>query len=262
MNSSIGTTSIDALPSNGMSFNTDPQYKQMSQPQYSNQQQPSMQQPSQPQYSNQQPSMQQPSQPQYSNQQPSMQQPSQPQYSNQQPSMQQPPMQQYNVDTPPPSNDAVFNQTQMNQVVTGIQQASQSGMTQLPIRDVPRNQSHLVQDHQIAPNYIPSPAETNTDYISASAEGQSSQIIHYNETNKKNIYEYAFKELNTPIIIGILYFIFQLPSCRKYILKIMPDLFNTDGHPNLWGYIVNSCLFSTIYYILAKLMDKLDSINV
>ena len=247
MNSSIGTTSIDALPSNGMSFNTDPQYKQMSQPQYSNQQQPSMQQPSQPQYSNQQPSMQQPSQPQYS---------------NQQPSMQQPPMQQYNVDTPPPSNDAVFNQTQMNQVVTGIQQASQSGMTQLPIRDVPRNQSHLVQDHQIAPNYIPSPAETNTDYISASAEGQSSQIIHYNETNKKNIYEYAFKELNTPIIIGILYFIFQLPSCRKYILKIMPDLFNTDGHPNLWGYIVNSCLFSTIYYILAKLMDKLDSINV
>ena len=230
MNSSIGTTNIDALPGNNINNLSEPQYKQLAQ-----QPPPQFNQPP----------------PQFNSQPPQQQQ--------QQPPQQQ---QQYQSNMAPlTTNDSTFNQTHMNQVVTGIQQASQSGMTQLPIRDVPRNQSHLVQDQQITPNYVPPPSpESKNDYISE--QGQPSQIIYNNETAKKNIYEQTFKELNTPIIIGILYFIFQLPSFRKYLLKIMPDLFNTDGHPNLWGYIVNSGLFSSVYYILTKLMDKLDHINI
>ena len=51
----------------------------------------------------------------------------------------------------------------INQIVSGLQQASQSGLTQLPSRDIPMSTQQLTQDVQIKPNYVP--AANNKDYI-------------------------------------------------------------------------------------------------
>ena len=59
----------------------------------------------------------------------------------------------------------------MNQLVNGIQQASAAGMLGLPARDIPQTQTHLTQDVQMQPNFVP---EAPSDYIQ---EHQTSEDI-------------------------------------------------------------------------------------
>jgi hypothetical protein len=148
-------------------------------------------------------------------------------------------------------------QGNINQFITGIQQASAAGLTTLPSRDIPQNQQHISQDFQIQPNYIPQPP-TETDYI---REQQTNDDIiraqaHKQETRDSldNLYD----ELQTPILIGVLYFMFQLPVVQKQILKILPSLFNKDGNPNLSGYIITSMAFAGAYFMLMKGVRLLD----
>ena len=60
-----------------------------------------------------------------------------------------------------------------------------------------------------------------------------------------------------PLLVSILYFIFNLPVIRKYLNKYVPNIFNKDGNPNLAGYIVNSLLFGVLYYILNNVINNL-----
>lgn len=143
-------------------------------------------------------------------------------------------------------------QQNLNQFVTGIQQASAAGMTGLPSRDIPQNQTHLVQDEQVQPNFIPRVQQGNQDYIH---EHQTSEdIIRRNEQRqiKTDSLDELYNEMQTPILIGVLYFLFQLPVVRKNIFKFAPMLFNKDGNPNLSGYIINSIIFAFLYFSLTK----------
>ena len=66
-----------------------------------------------------------------------------------------------------------------------------------------------------------------------------------------------FNELQIPIIIALLYFLFQLPAIKKYSKAMMPFLFKEDGNPNLYGYVVNSIMFASMVYVLLKAVSKL-----
>jgi hypothetical protein len=64
-----------------------------------------------------------------------------------------------------------LDQSTISQIVSGLQQASSTGITQLPSRDLPRNTESIVQDPHVQTNYIPSPQPTvfpnkNRNYIS------------------------------------------------------------------------------------------------
>jgi hypothetical protein len=61
-----------------------------------------------------------------------------------------------------------------------------------------------------------------------------------------------YAELQTPILIGVMYFVFQLPVVRKNVFKFMPALFGKDGNPNLSGYVVNSVAFAALYFLMVK----------
>ena len=56
-----------------------------------------------------------------------------------------------------------LDQNTISQIVNGLQQASLSGATQLPSRDIPLQTDQLTSDIQVQPNYVP-PATTR-DYI-------------------------------------------------------------------------------------------------
>ena len=70
------------------------------------------------------------------------------------------------IDVPVSTNTAgvSLDQTTINQIVTGLQQASVSGLTQLQSRDIPLNQNSVTQDPQVQANYIP-PPQKREDYI-------------------------------------------------------------------------------------------------
>ena len=154
-------------------------------------------------------------------------------------------------------NDPAIMQKNLNQFVTGIQQASAAGLTTLPSRDIPKNQAHLSQDVQMQPNYIPSP-ESNTDYI---REHQTNEEIIRAQARKqdhKNTLDNLYDELQMPLLIGILYFLFQLPVVQKQMCKIIPALFHKDGNPNLSGYLFTSATFAGVFFLLTKGMRFLE----
>lgn len=230
MNNAIGTTNIDALPlsnpggignnNNNISFDT---FERGAPPQ----QQPAHQyQPMMPQQQQQQ-------------------QPQQPQY---QPSID-------NI-TNPNANIVNNNMSQqnMNQFVNGLQQASMAGMTALPSRDIPQNQEHLTRDNQMRPNYIPAASPEMNDYISNQTTNQSINQTQFVQEARAKKGDYLYDELQTPIILAVLYFMFQLPVVRKQLFTYLPVLFHADGHPNLSGYVFNSLLFAGIYAAMTKLM--------
>ena len=144
-----------------------------------------------------------------------------------------------------------MSQQNINQFVSGIQQASASGLTTLPSRDIPQTQSHLTQDQQMRPNYIPQETQ-NMDYITEHQTNEDIIRKHAQREQQTNNVDYLYNNIQTPVVIAILYFIFQLPVVRKNIFKFAPALFNKDGNPNLTGYVVNSVIFAALYFSMTK----------
>ena len=60
-----------------------------------------------------------------------------------------------------------LDQNTISQIVNGLQQASVSGITQLPSRDIPMNTNNLTHDMSIQPNFIPPlpQSQSQNDYI-------------------------------------------------------------------------------------------------
>ena len=72
-----------------------------------------------------------------------------------------------------------------------------------------------------------------------------------------NTLESIYEELQTPILIAALFFLFQLPFIRKKIHKLIPSFFNSDGNYNLSGNLFNCIIFAGSYYGLSKGMGYL-----
>lgn len=157
---------------------------------------------------------------------------------------------------PPLNGNISLDQTTINQIVNGLQQASTSGSTLLPSRDIPTKTDNIVIDEQIRPDYLPN---TNTsDYI-VSSETNEDIIHNYNVSQKKSDnMEYLYSEIQYPLLICIVYFLFQLPIFRKKLFYLIPLLFTKDGNYNLNGYVITSVLFGITIYILTKVMNMVS----
>jgi len=142
----------------------------------------------------------------------------------------------------------------VNSFITGIQNAAANGGLQLPSRDIPQSQIHLTQDAELKPNYIP---DSNTDYIENSYN--HNQIISENkikQINNNNL-DSLYDDIHIPIILAVIYFVFQLPIIKKNTLKYIPSLFSKDGNYNFVGYVVTSLAFASTYYFIIKSLEYL-----
>jgi len=125
----------------------------------------------------------------------------------------------------------------------------------LPSRDIPQSTMPIVQDIQTTPNYIPQPVINNQDYIQ---QDINTNDIIYNYNNSANItsnIHSIYEEFQYPLLIGILYFLFQLPICKTIISQNFPYLINTYNNYNFYGYIFTSFLFSVSFTFLFKLIQ-------
>jgi hypothetical protein len=150
----------------------------------------------------------------------------------------------------------VNDQVAYNELVGQIQRADKLGVTQLPSRDIPNNTDNIVMDNQTNPNYIPE-QEIMEDYIK---NYETPANVIQDEENKKNInnrIEDLYSTIQMPLLVSLLYFIFNLPVIRKYMFKYLPNLFGKDGNPNILGYVVNSIIFGILFYILNNIINNI-----
>lgn len=143
-----------------------------------------------------------------------------------------------------------LDQSTISQIVSSLQQASISGATKLSSRDIPMTTSI---DPQIQPNYIPPPPPQQRDYI-RDYEETSEMINDYNMNMKRqNSLDDIYSEIQTPLLLAILYFLFQLPFFRKMLFHYLPVLFSKDGNLNINGFLFTSTLFGLIFYLVNKI---------
>lgn len=128
-------------------------------------------------------------------------------------------------------NNFSLDQTTINQIVNGLQKASVNGLTQLPSRDIPRTTETITNDAHIQPNFIPqpNPAQMQEDYIQKMQQMNQStdEIIeeHNKKANFSNSLDNLYDEIQTPLLLAILFFIFQLPIFKKYLFLYVPFVF-------------------------------------
>jgi len=158
-----------------------------------------------------------------------------------------------------PGPNLSLDQTTINQIVNGIQQASISGATQLSSRDIPMVTTNLSNDAQVQPNYVPLPPQNSVDYVKEYEE-TSDMIDNYNKNyNRQNSLDDMYNEIQTPLLLAVLYFLFQLPFFRKFLYSYFPVLFSNDGNLNINGFGFTSILFGLVFYILNKITNHFSA---
>jgi hypothetical protein len=153
-----------------------------------------------------------------------------------------------------------LEQNTINSLVSGIQQASISGMTSLPSRDIPKDTTHMMHDEQIKPNYMPEHSPQQRNYIDEEMRISNAIKENIKKQNKLDSADILYGELQIPILIGILYFMFQLPVVKTNLFKFFPSLFFKDGNMKLSGFVFTSVLFSFAFYFIKNTLNYFTTV--
>lgn len=169
-------------------------------------------------------------------------------------------MQPNQVAIPPPQD------TQMkNQFIPTKEQQEMMIPTQphtLPSRDIPMDQNTYQQDPSIQPNYIP-PSNIQDDYLLKYQEYANDHFPNYDKLkHRESLMDSIFSEIQLPVFVSTLFFIFNLPIFNNFIMKYFSflDLYYDDGNINLFGIIIKSSMFGLIFFSLNKTIDYLTII--
>lgn len=147
----------------------------------------------------------------------------------------------------------------INQIVNELHQATLSGSTKLASRDIPIDTLPIQQDVETSPNFVPEVSEERKNYIPDEDDLETIVKKQNIKTNHQNNIENMYNELQTPILLGVLYFLFQLPIFKKLLYQTFPSLFMNDGNLSINGYIFYSALFSIVFYFLNRLVGIFDT---
>jgi len=149
----------------------------------------------------------------------------------------------------------------MNEVVQGVQRASANGMTLMPTRDIPMNPNSFMHDDQARPNYVPDQRSVHfqdgIDYIKDHTSMESIVRANARQSNQLDTVEAIYYDIQIPVLVGVMYFIFQMPVFRAQLLHFLPTLFGEDGNFKMIGLTATSAMFAVILLIIMKLLNKL-----
>jgi len=162
--------------------------------------------------------------------------------------------------SPPPQ---ILSNKDAETMVKQLQKASNEKVTSLPTRDMPMNTARIVQDPRVKPNYIPPPLreqaartaaqrEEMTDYIKQ--HDTMHDIVKQNKEKEEKLssLDILYNEIQTPLFVMVLFFIFQMPFFQKMMIKFLPSLFSQDGHPTFVGFLIKTLLFGLSFYGIQK----------
>jgi hypothetical protein len=138
---------------------------------------------------------------------------------------------------------------------SSLKEIGNGNALQLPSRDIPQNTASINNDVNVQPNYIP---PNNNDYIANHVT--PNEIIQQNREKEvlNDKTEEFYETIQMPLLVGLLFFIFQLPFIRKNLFIYLPSLFNKDGNPNLSGYLFNSAIFALLYFSFTYILKYIS----
>lgn len=143
-----------------------------------------------------------------------------------------------------------------------MQQLNQLGHQRLPSRDIVQDTSQYLQDDAVHANYIPKPSQ-QSDFVREHYELTEKRLQeHEDKKRRESKLDWILTEIQTPILVAILFFLFQLPVVNTLIFKRLAflSLYDADGNFNLLGLILKSSLFGSVYYSLRSMMNFLSEI--
>lgn len=146
---------------------------------------------------------------------------------------------------------------QMNSMVSEIQSAAKQGLTRLA-EDIPQQEHQVTQDPQVIANAIPQENTTPIDYIQNHATPAEINAQLNRKKNKQSTIEFILEELKIPLVISLVYFVFQSKTFRKVLLTTQPNLFNDSNALTNNGVMIISFIFGLVLYILNRLSKNLD----
>ena len=154
-----------------------------------------------------------------------------------------------------PQQTTALDQSTISQIVSGLQQASITGVTSLPTRDIPMSQQHITHDPQATVNYIPTHNNhnknhnNNTDYLDAEYNNNNNTNNKNHNHNTYSTFDSIYDCIQLPLLVATLYFLFQLPIFKQTLFKYCGDwLFHKDGNYNLAGLLTTCIMFGLTVY--------------
>lgn len=125
-----------------------------------------------------------------------------------------------------------------------------TAIQRLPSRDIRMEPIQIIQDEQTQPNYIPADDLTN-DFVLEYEKNRNKTVEKHNqEKHRLRLMDRVFTELQLPLLMAVLFFVFQMPWIDRLFARLFMyfHLYNTDGQINLYGMLLKSVLFGLFYY--------------
>lgn len=160
--------------------------------------------------------------------------------------------------------DIDVDPTVMNKIVHDINQRSGApDANPLPSRHIPpepRIQS-LVQDEEARPTHVPvQRVQWASPEVGPPIERVSATRVLDSIQKKRNrgiTMDVLTEDMKLPLLLSVLYFLFQVPSVRVLLKRVIPIGFEDDGNPGLLGIGVHSILFALCAYLVVRFQDTL-----
>jgi hypothetical protein len=156
---------------------------------------------------------------------------------------------------PPPQHTHAFKNNDASQQPPYLGNMGQQPQYPLPNRDIPIDTVQYQQDEQIVPNYIPE-VEESKKYVIQEKEKKRKK----KQKNANWSFDDMIAEFQQPIIIVVLFLIFQAPTINHIMSKHLSflHLFGEDGDLNTNGVLFKSAVFGGMYLMLCKFLTYID----
>lgn len=132
----------------------------------------------------------------------------------------------------------------------------------LPSRDIPTSTLDYLNDEEVHANYVPK-AKLTSDYIRQYEEASEDTMRkHEKERHRERLAKSIWEDLQVPVLIAILYFIFQMPVVTTLLYKYFSFLriYSADGNMNFSGLLLKSALFGSFFFGIQKITDVITSL--
>jgi len=129
----------------------------------------------------------------------------------------------------------------------------------LPPKDIPIDTSGF-RDESARPNYVPPAAPDTPNFVLEQEDRLREQ--KQAEASKQAINKQfdLIAELQMPLIVGIMFWLFQMEMWNKLLAKYFKSLglFREDGTLNMRGILLKSVAFGSAYYGIVQAIKMVD----
>lgn len=132
----------------------------------------------------------------------------------------------------------------------------------IPSRDIPMDTTDYTHDDAIQANYIPK-NRYEKDYVREYEDMTERNLREYEDKKRKEkSMDNLINQLQIPIMIALMYLVFQLPIINTIIFKrfSMFAIYDNDGNFNFYGLLFKSALFGWVYYMIQYMTNFLSEL--